>query len=933
MNKPYFLLVGLLLIVCQGIGQVTLNPPFVTQNDTVEIIFDATQGNGALTGVSPVYAHTGVITNLSSSPTDWRHVQGNWGTADPKVLMTSLGNNLHSLKFHINSFYSVPSNETVQALAFVFRNANGSVVGRASGGGDIFVPISVGGFQAAFTTPSSFGIYSVNDSIDLKAQCSDTATIKLYHQNTLLAQVSNDVELAFKLPLVNYGVGRFDLIMEATSTSGTYYDTVSYVARSGANYGFDTSYFEEGITIINDSSIALKVRAPYKDFIYVIGDFNNWQVDPDYEMFESPSDDYFWIVIDDLDPAKEYAFQYYIDEEGLLVGDAYSEKILDPWNDQYISNSVYPNLKSFPSETSYPVSVVQTVDPNPYQWANTSFEKPKAEELNIYELLIRDFDSRHTYKSVIDRLDYLQEMGINAIEFMPVMEFEGNESWGYNPMFFMAPDKYYGTANDLKELIDSCHSRGMAVIFDIAMNHAFGQCPLVRMYFDGSDPTSQSPWFNVQAKHDFNVGYDFNHASAATKYFVKRVYQHWVEEYKIDGYRVDLSKGYTQKNTLGNTAAFANYDQSRINILQEIKDYVNEVDTSAIMILEHFADNNEEVELSNRGFLLWGNENHQYNEASMGYASSLSGIYHANRGWSSPGLVGYMESHDEERLMYKNLNFGNSAGSYDITDTAVALDRVALDAAFFFTVPGPKMIWQFGELGYNFSINRCTDGTIDANCRLSNKPIRWDFFTQPDRRDLYSEFSNLMHLRNTYSNVFQSSNANMMLSGFSKSISLQSGDSAAVVFGNFDMTSKSVIISFPQAGWWYDYHSGDSVLVTSTLDTTYEAGEYHVYLNFKAKAPNNISLVEQEKEQYSFEIYPNPVHESVVISGSPNSVKSMEFTLYDVKGVSVLERSIHLDEWSSGKTIITGLGELSAGVYFYTITSDVSYQSGKLVIE
>ena len=112
-----------LLAICQfSNAQVSLVPAFVTQNDSVEVIYDATQGNGGLAGVSPVYMHTGVITNLSTSPTDWRHVQGTWGINDPKVKMTPLGNNLHSLKFHIASFYNVPSNETVQQLAFVFRN-------------------------------------------------------------------------------------------------------------------------------------------------------------------------------------------------------------------------------------------------------------------------------------------------------------------------------------------------------------------------------------------------------------------------------------------------------------------------------------------------------------------------------------------------------------------------------------------------------------------------------------------------------------------------------------------------------------------------------------------------------------------------------------------------------------------------------------------
>lgn len=936
MIKNYLLSAVIMLLGFVSKAQITLNPPFVTQNDTVEVIFDATQGNGNLVGVSPIYAHTGVITNLSSSSTSWRHVQGNWGTADPKVLMTDLGSNLHSIKFHINTFYGVPSNETVQSLAFVFRNVDGTKEGKTASGGDFFVPISAGGFQAAFTVPSGFGIYDVNDTLDLEAQSSDSVDLKLFHGSTLLAQATNRAKIEFELPLVNYGAGRFDLILEATTPTTVHYDTVSYLARNGSRIAFDTSYFEEGITVLSDSSIALKLRAPYKDFVYVIGDFNDWEVTTNYEMYKSPVDEFFWLVIDDLDPTKEYAFQYYIDQEGLLVADPYSEKILDPWNDQYITNSVYPNLKSYPGETSFPVSVVQTVDPNPYQWASTAtYQRPKSEELVIYELLIRDFDSRHTYLSVIERLDYLETLGVNTIELMPVMEFEGNESWGYNPMFFMAPDKYYGTKNDFKMLVDSCHARGIAIILDIAMNHAFGQCPLVRMYFDGNNPTAQSPWFNTQAKHDFNVGYDFNHTSDATKYFVKRVYQHWIEEYKIDGYRVDLSKGYTQKNTLGNTSLFAQYDQSRINILQRIKDDVNEVDSSAIMILEHFADNSEEVELSNRGFLLWGNENHQYNEASMGYTSNLSGVLYSNRGWSSPNLVGYMESHDEERLMYKNLNYGKVDGAYSTKDTATALDRMALDAAFFFPIPGPKMIWQFGEVGYDYSINYCPNGTVDPSCRLSNKPIRWDYYNTSDRRDLYSEYSNLINLRNRYSNVFQSQNVSFSASGFIKQITSVEGDSAAVVVGNFDVADQQVSVSFPSQGWWFDYHTGDSLLVTGTLHSTYTPGEYHVYLNFKAKAPFNISNKDYELEKVAeVEVFPNPSDGDVSLNLGLNEPDKVLFQLTDLRGALVFGQNLGRCEAGQQVIPVTGLSEsIPAGIYIYKVSLSGVVKTGKIILK
>jgi 1,4-alpha-glucan branching enzyme len=93
--------------------------------------------------------------------------------------------------------------------------------------------------------------------------------------------------------------------------------------------------------------------------------------------------------------------------------------------------------------------------------------KPEKDKLVVYELLVRDFDAGRNYQSIIDRIDYFKNLKINAIELLPVMEFEGNESWGYNTSFHMALDKFYGSSSKLKEMIDVCHQNGIAVILDV----------------------------------------------------------------------------------------------------------------------------------------------------------------------------------------------------------------------------------------------------------------------------------------------------------------------------------------------------------------------------------------------------------------------------------------------------------------------------------
>ena len=359
--------------------------------------------------------------------------------------------------------------------------------------------------------------------------------------------------------------------------------------------------------------------------------------------------------------------------------------------------------------------------------------------------------------------------------------------------------------------------KGIAVVMDIALNHSFGLSPMVQLYFDGANnrPATNNPWFNPVPKHAFNVGYDMNHESLATRYFVSRVVDFWLNEYKLDGFRFDLSKGFTQTQTCdanGNNCdvnAWSAYDSSRVAIWKRYYDTVQSKSTNAYVILEHFAANNEEIDLSNYGMMLWGNLNYNFAQASMGYATDWNfewGI-HTVRGWSQPNLVTYMESHDEERIMYKNINFGNSSGSYNVKDTNTALKRSEMAAAFLLTIPGPKMIWQFGELGYDYSINYCVNGTINSNCRLDQKPIRWDYLQQIRRKRLYDIYSSLLKLRfhAAYKNAFVSNRIDRDLAGPIKWIKVTTDTSNLLVIGNFDVTQKSSTVSFQNAGTWYDY--------------------------------------------------------------------------------------------------------------------------------
>lgn len=899
---------------------LTSTPAFPTQTDQITVFYDATTGNGDLTGYTPIYAHTGVITNNSVGPNDWQHTVGNWGTADPAVLMTPMGNNIHKIVITPSTFYNLNVGETVTKMMFVFRNATGSVVGRNADGSDIYLTIYPPGFNASFSQPTlESQIVNPNQIVPVTASASLAANITISVNGVQVASGTGVTSLNYSFS--QSVPGEYHITMSAVNGSTTMTDEKVVIILPSINIASAPAGTIDGINITSTTGVRLQLYAPNKNFVFVIGDFNNWQLDLSYLMNRTPDGNSYWLDIPNLSPGTEYRFQYYIDAEGLRVADIYSDKILDPWNDSWIPSTTYPNLIGYPSGlTTEPVSVFRT-DPPVFNWTDQSFVRPAKTKLVVYELLMRDFLSDRTYNSLTDSLDYLANLGITAIQLMPINEFEGNDSWGYNPDFYFAPDKAYGTAEALKTFVNEAHNRGIAVIMDIALNHSFGLNPMVRMYFDPNagqwgQPTANNPWFNQTPKHDFNVGYDFNHESIQTKNFCKRVLAHWMQNYHIDGYRFDLSKGFTQNYTLGNLSAWAAYDQSRINILTDYYNHMQTVSPGSYSILEHFADNSEETVLSNNGMLLWGNLNYQYMEASMGYASDLSWGSYQNRGWNNAHLVTYAESHDEERMMYKNLQYGASSGSYNITNLNTALKRQELAHCLLIPIPGPKMIWQFGELGYDYSIGTCSDGvTVDlANCKTSAKPVRWDYWDNQNRKHLYKLTAALNNLKKNEP-VFSTTNFNVDLGGYGKRIHLN-GTNNAVVVGNFQTTSINMIPGFQHTGTWYDYFTGTSFQVNDlNASFFFEAGEYHIYTDYQLAVPDlNTSLEETMSfAKSNFMIWPNPSSNQVNLAYSMVQAAPVQIVLRDLTGRTVASfntqgiAGVNQTEWNlSSENIATG---------------------------
>ena len=282
------------------------------------------------------------------------------------------------------------------------------------------------------------------------------------------------------------------------------------------------------------SSIEFKLFAPYNDSVSLKACFTDWSE----ILMQKDDQGCFWAKVELEDGTYQYKFcvqsqSWFLEpDEWIEVSDPYATSIIDDANQN---------------------SVIQIEDGkkiiDSYSWQHDDKPLPSNEELVIYELYVGGFSGgesdskeRGKFKDVIDKLDYLHELGINALELMPIQEYPGENGWGYNPRHYFAVESSYGSSEDLKRLIDECHSRGMRVIMDCIFNHSDTEAPLTKINFDywynrePSDPdNSWGPEFNYQ-KYDENL--DLKPAWQ----FIGDVVRFWIEEYHIDGIRFDAAK-------------------------------------------------------------------------------------------------------------------------------------------------------------------------------------------------------------------------------------------------------------------------------------------------------------------------------------------------------------------------------------------------------
>lgn len=580
-------------------------------------------------------------------------------------------------------------------------------------------------------------------------------------------------------------------------------------------------YGADGTSVTLCTYAASKTQSAKR--VFLLGDMTDWKLSADYQLYKDGN--YFWITLTGLTPGQEYRYQYAVERaDGVKkqISDLYSEKVLHP-DDQYEPRTIDPNLLAYPAGGDGYVTVIQPGKPQ-YQWsdATLNFQRPNKNNLVIYELWIYDYTEGRSLKGLMKRLDYIQNLGVNAIELMPICEFDGNYNWGYSPNHYFAPDKAYGTETMYKEFIDECHKRGIAVILDMVFNHATGLNPMNKLYPYGAD-LANNPWFNVTAPHSDNVYEDWNHGFEPAHEMFIRALKYWLTEYKVDGFRLDLSHGLCSdkaNTSVGNLKDY--YDKG-----------VKAVSPTAYMICEHWGSNmgTERPQLISYGMQCWNNTTNAYCQTAMGWLKDGDGFGEANR----DGYVSYCESHDEERMQYKCKKYGNG----DLqTNTAARLGRIAENVAFNVLLNGSHMLWMWEEIGYDFSINSDVDhpDAYNTNYRCNKKPrpdaIGRSYFTQANRVAAFTKCAQVITLRTQLMpEVFQGNPTSQNISSGAQLRTIRWGSNVFAA-ANFDVSTNQAV-TLP-SGTWYDYLDG----ATQASGTyTLAPGELKVFTGTPVIAP------------------------------------------------------------------------------------------------
>ncbi len=767
MKNFYIAFVAMLLLaVMPAMAQLVATSPSPLQEASKDVVLtyyaDSPLGNMGLANLAAgfdVYAHIGVITSKSTGPGDWRYVVTPWPEAGNSQLANTSKNRLNKIAANtytlaigdIRSYFGITdASETVKEIVAVFRTADGRKEGKTSDGSDIRIPVVEAGFQIEFTCDAENTILTGATTIKFAVTSTQVADLSIAVAGSDIASAKGVKTLEGEYTFTS--TGDYDVTATAKSGSETRTQTIN-IAYPGQS---EQEPYPGGVPKMGavknaDGTVTFCLAAPGKSSVMLVPSWDDYAYYERNQMkrYDYQGNTYFWLTVSGLADDQWYPYYYVVDGR-YRVADPYAHLVLDCYNDSYIDPSVWPDMPKYPLDKVTGVMLaVYRGDIDDYDFA--SFEIPDHKNLIIYEMLFRDFtgsngvaEGNGTVRKAIEKIPYIKAMGFNAVELMPIMEFNGNNSWGYNTNFYMAPDKAYGSPTDYKDFIDECHRQGMAVILDIVFNQSDGLHPWYMMY-----PASSNPFYNRTAPHEYSVLNDWNQDNALVQQQWTDALKYWMTAYNVDGYRFDLVKGLGDNDSYVAAGGTNQYNKSRVERMKRLHSVIKSVKPNGLHINENLAGAEEEIAMGEDGEIQWVNVNNSSCQYTMGYSSDCDlKIFLATAYGNRPAFstVSYAESHDEQRMGYKNAAYGVEAVQGESLDSYRRLGSLAVQMLL---TPGPKMVWQFGELG-NSQNTKNPDGGNNTDPKI----VDWNWLDNPDRHNLMETYASIIQLRRDYPELF-----------------------------------------------------------------------------------------------------------------------------------------------------------------------------------
>ncbi len=473
-----------------------------------------------------------------------------------------------------------------------------------------------------------------------------------------------------------------------------------------------------------DDGVGFRVWAPNADKVFLTGSFNDWK-DDDIQL-EKEDNGYWYAFAKAVSVDDEYKFIIHNGKEIFKRNDPYSLRVTNS-----IGNSIVTNLS--------------------YEWKTDSFKMHQWNTIVIYQAHVGSFfresgteDEASTFSSVIKKLDYLKELGINTLQLLPVAEFPGDISWGYNPAYPFAVESDYGKPEDLQKLVDEAHLKGIAVIIDVVYNH-LGPSDLDLWQFDGwsendgggiyfyNDDRAETPWGATR----------LDYGREEVRNYVRDNALLWLEKYNCDGLRWDATSYIRYKDGGLDTKEDL---EGGVLMIQEILTEISEKYPDKIIIAEDMQNDEIVTAHPSDGGLGFHSQwdstfVHTLREELIKTSDSdrniqaIIDILISNFNGIPTHRIIYTESHDEVANGKTRLPDEIQPGDHSST---FAMKRTLLGAILTLTAPGIPMIFQGQEF---LTPDHFTD----------NEGLDWS------NLDKYSgiqkAFKDLIHLRNDTENA------------------------------------------------------------------------------------------------------------------------------------------------------------------------------------